>query len=607
MELRELTAYAAEKYQILEQHKWADFPGFSVLCHPRTGQWVALLMRQWDTETGTEIERCDLKCGKQNLFELEKPYLSAPIQMRGAKWVGVAFDGETEPEVVYALFDRAIAAGEPGGFTIFLDSPHSFSETAYRDTVLPLPGSAYSPAKEVLPERLRQMRRMFSYGRESVEEKAKNFFRQAKFMEDYEDDAPWRGEFVCYFPTYRDMNTAQLRGYFSWRAKVRRGDLQPIPASAAYLYVYELLNGIGAASPEDTLQKLEAFEAGFLDSGAGDIQMRLNIRRWMLDFAVLHDLPQEAARRYAGPELLVRDDALTVLQRPEEHSDAAVFSALCLFDGKKLAESPVIGHDPDRGRHLFSEVWRCALSRYRWQEKDLFTLCFGERVMRRWYPLTNAVYYQPERPRDRDYVLDGCRIYRCRGGIWWVDACEKPGFDRARFQGFLHETDLRLRRYLKAGRRLRERPEDAWCAPYIDAVTEADRRAALAAARPRIDIDLSGLERIRRDALTTRDSLLSEEERTEEDKQPAPVPVPEAAPPDVPLNKLQLQILRALLRGEPADTLVRANHLMPSIVADEINEALFEKIGDVIILCEDDKLSVVEDYAGDISQMLGGA
>ena len=44
MELSDLTAYAAEKYRIQEQHKWTEFPGFSVLCHPQTGKWVALLI-----------------------------------------------------------------------------------------------------------------------------------------------------------------------------------------------------------------------------------------------------------------------------------------------------------------------------------------------------------------------------------------------------------------------------------------------------------------------------------------------------------------------------------------------------------------------------------
>ena len=67
MELSELTAYAEEKFHIREQRKWADFPGFSVLADPGTGKWAALLMRQWDFDTGMEIQRCDIRCGRQVL------------------------------------------------------------------------------------------------------------------------------------------------------------------------------------------------------------------------------------------------------------------------------------------------------------------------------------------------------------------------------------------------------------------------------------------------------------------------------------------------------------------------------------------------------------
>ena len=69
MDLAGLTAYAREKYHISEQHKWADFPGFSVLADPATGKWAALLMRQWDSEAGEQIERCDIKCGRSCLEE----------------------------------------------------------------------------------------------------------------------------------------------------------------------------------------------------------------------------------------------------------------------------------------------------------------------------------------------------------------------------------------------------------------------------------------------------------------------------------------------------------------------------------------------------------
>lgn len=602
MELSELTAYASEKYQMREQHKWTDFPGFSVLCHPQTGKWVALLMRQWDTDTGTEIQRCDLKCG--GFEHIQRPYLSPPIRMHGAKWVGICFDERTEPQIVFHLLDQAISAETPRGFTIVLDSHSPTHGMGYQETALPFSGSDYRPAREPLPEKLREMRHLFEYGRESVESRARNFYRQAVFMEDYEDDCPWSGgDFVRYFPTYHDLTARQLRGYFTWRANVRRGDFQPIPTSVAFIYLYELLNGIGANSPEDVLKKLRAFEAGYLDSGIGDQRMRGNLRRWMLEYAVVNDLPPELAREYADPEMMARDAAIAVLEAPEAYSADDVFSALCVFGRKKIAESPVIALDPARGRRLFSEAWRSAAACC-WQEKGLFALCFGEKQTRRWYPLSNAVYYEQRRPKDRNFELNECRSFQCRDRLWTMRAYESLSYDRARLQGFLHETDARLRRYLKTGRYLREKPEDAWAIPCIDAVIEAERKAAMEASRPKITIDLSGLERIRRDAAGTRDSLLTEEELDEPET--AVVTAPEAQASVLPLDAVQVQIVRALLRGEDVTGILGANHRMPSMTADAINEALFDEIGDTVVVCEDDQLALIEDYMEDLSQLLGG-
>ena len=108
MKLWELTAYSEEKFHIKEQHKWTDFPGFSVLAAPDTGKWIALLMRQWDSYLGEEIQRCDIKCGRQILSESKAPYLSLPFRMKGNRWLGVKFDDRTEPDMVFRLFDRAV-------------------------------------------------------------------------------------------------------------------------------------------------------------------------------------------------------------------------------------------------------------------------------------------------------------------------------------------------------------------------------------------------------------------------------------------------------------------------------------------------------------------
>lgn len=602
MRIAELTAYAAEKYHIQEQYKWADFPGFSVLTDPGTGKWVALLMRQWDAETGTEIERCDLKCGNNSLARFQRPYLSQPIRMHGSKWINIAFDDRTEKDIVFQLFDAAILSGSQHGYTIVLASRLAAREGKYRETSLPFAGIAYQPVKEKLPERLWEMKRMFEYGRESVEARAKNFYRQAVFMKDYEDNVPWTDSFTCYFPTYSDLTTRQLRGYFTWRAQLRKGNFQPIAASAAYIYIYELLNGVGAETPIDCLLKMKEFEAGYLDSGIGDPRMRVNLRHWMLEYAVLHDLPQELTRQVSDPEMIEKDISIAVLRNPKDHLHEEVFTALCAFGGKKLEGSPVVLNYSEKGKRLFSEAWRAA-SAYRLQKKDLFTLCFGKKRTRQWYPLSSAVYYDPSRPMDRDYTLDDSRSYRCRDGAWQMEAFEKLYFDRVRFQGFLHETDAKLRRYLKTGHYLRENPDDEWVIPYIDAVIEADKKAMLEAARPKITIDLSGLEQIRKDAGVTRDSLLTEEEREEIEEAAA---VADSGPNEPPLDHMQIQILRALLEGGNASEIIRSNHLMPSIVADSTNEALFDKIGDTVLLCEGDKLFLVDDYIEELEQYLGG-
>ena len=191
---------------------------------------------------------------------------------------------------------------------------------------------------------------LYRYGSNSFLQKCSNFYRQGKFMEDYEDDVRWAGAFRHYFPVYHDLNIKQLRGYFSWRTHVRKGEFLPIAISMAYIYLYELLNGIGADSPEDALEKMKAFETNFLNAGLGDSNMQKNLRRWMLEYAVIHNIPADEARQYANPEVIAKDDALAVLKNPEESSDEEIFCALCTFAGKKLEQSSAIKKGGPRGK-----------------------------------------------------------------------------------------------------------------------------------------------------------------------------------------------------------------------------------------------------------------
>ena len=429
---------------------------------------------------------------------------------------------------------------QPEGVTVVLEPQQFDGEQIYQETILPFTGENLTPAKPKVPGRIREMMKLYEHGDGSYLRKCRNFLRQGRFMEDYEDDSPWTGDVRKYFPTYHDFDVRQLRGYFTWRTGVRKGEYGPIAASLAYLYLYELLCGIGSSSSEESLQKMQDFEKGFLESGIGDPSMRKNLRRWMLEYAVLHELPAETVRTFAEPSMLEKDAALAVLREPESAADEAVFSALCVLGGNKLAQSPAAAKEESRGKHLFAEVWRVAMRNGTEQGKDFFEACFGERKTFHWYPLANAVYAEEGRHPDTDYILDESRSYHCRGGRWTEERYEELYFDRKRLEALLHEADRAIRSYLKTGRNLQERPAEAWARPFVEAVLEADRKAVLEASKPKITIDLSGLDQIRRAASITRDSLLTAEEldgesggeKTTRTTTPAIPPAATSASPD---------------------------------------------------------------------------
>ena len=652
MDLSELTAYAEKKYHIREEQKWDDFRSFSVLTDPETRKWVALMMRQWDYETGNELCRCDIKCGRQILTEIKEPYVTNAFRMRGEKWAGVIFDDRTEPEVVFKLFDEAIRIGRAGSYTVVLEeqkkeeSPGTGGKV-FRDTLLPLEAMRgnydksrfrekqeekrrIGPQTHVLrnneprpiPTRILEMMQLYEYRNSSFENKCMNFVRQGKFMEDYEDDAPWNSEVKRYFATYHDLNLNQLRGYFAWRTRVRRGEFYPITASLAYMYIYELLNMIGTAGPEDSLRKMREFEAGYLNSGIGDNSMRENLNRWIMEFAVLSGAYQEEVLSFIDPALLERDRNLMVLRKPQEHSDEEVYQALNKLSGGKTENSSVIRKEPARGIHLFAGVWRYMSENYNDEGWDIFTACFGKLRRFPWHPLANAVYMDRKERKDTEYRVTDCRKFVFKDGEWSEVRYDELFFDKYRVYGIVHETDRQLRRYLKTGNYLREKKEEEWVAPFADAVIEEDKKALKEAARPKITIDFSGLDKIRRDAQITRDSLLTEEEMREQADAPPAVPVtaPEEETPEPPateeertvaieisrLDGLHAQILLSLMRGESVSQLIRKNHLMSSVVTDAINEAMFDEIGDNVLECEGDEITLVEDYREDLECILEG-
>ncbi|WP_300971510.1 TerB N-terminal domain-containing protein, partial [Faecalibaculum rodentium] len=496
MLLEGLTVYALNKYGIREEYKWTQFPGFSVLCHPKTGKWVALLMRQWDPDAGEMQEVCDLKSGHVVLSERSPEWLSGPFRMKGTNWIGVRFTDETDRGVVLRLFDQAIRLGNPPAKAIVLENPapETAKERVFQDVPLdfgdwkgsnsaPVPApdaaSRQTPARggtgitdsffratDALPQQYIDMMDLYDYNDHKSGHAARNFVRQGRFMENATDHLPWNGWIRQRFPTYHDLNVRQLRGYFTWRTEIRNGIFQDANSSLAYLYLYELLNGIGADSPQDTLEKLEAFETGFLDAGYGDEQMHLNLRRWMYEFSIVHDMPPEVTVRYMHPETSRRDEALSILKEPQNRTDREICDALLQFAPRWQKQGKVVRDSSGRGPALFAQAWRDLVD-HKWQDtgQTVFEACFGTAQSYRWYPLSNAVWMDPEQGNDREYRLSPIRSWSRHQGIWHESRYESLYFNLDRLQVIVRAMERLLRKEAGIRGSLQKRPEEAWVEP----------------------------------------------------------------------------------------------------------------------------------------------
>lgn len=570
MKLSDLASYAEKKYHIEEKYKWPDFPGFSVLCSPDTGKWLALLMRQWDSIHGKMIEICDIKCGQQILEDPHGTSLSKPYRMHGRKWVGVRMGTYVDTDIVRALFDRAVEAERKQRFTIELD-PRTTKEPA---------GKVQATHPSRIPKKIFEMIHLYNFGDNTFAGKCRNFYRQGKFMEDFEDDAPGPAEFKHYYTTYHDLNITQLRAYFTWRTKVRKGKYEPVALSLAYMYLYELICGIGCRTPQEAFDKLQEFNHKYIDAGYGDNRMRTNLHQWMSDFVIVCGLDKSIAGSFKY------DNTLSVLKDPETHADEEIFGALSYLYSKKNWQTPVVSKGGERGMHLFALVWRVAA-------KDLFTTFFGTPSEAVYRPFSNAVYYSPQKHPDTVCTINPCRSYICRSGRWTVRRYDPADFKEKQVDAFLHETDLLLRKYLKTGHYLRKKETESWADPYVIKALALEE----ASLKPEITINMQDLDKIRRDAAITRDSLLTEEELAD---------VPETAQPPTKQDPADNNtILKMLLRGEDITKYIKDNHLIPSVVTDEINESLFDEIGDSVLSCDGNVISVVEDYMDDLISLMG--
>lgn len=361
------------------------------------------------------------------------------------------------------------------------------------------------------------------------------FVRQAKLAADYEDDFAYDGTFQHYFPTYQAMDDRQLRGYFSWRTKVRQGNVRKTSLSFAFVHLYELLNGVGATSPEEGFERLRGFVEAYR---AEDARIDRYARTWLHDYVIFHGLDRalldelDRVGLSAEGEKRSVDEALAVIaaadtgpsggQEPGAPSGERLFAALCTLSSYRLNESRFYRDDPELACRAACEVWRALGSYFRkYRKRTLFESLFG-RCFETPYPLfRSAGFYGETHHADVVYEVSPVRRYRCRNGRWSEEAYHQAPSRSKDLGRIMKALDCTLRRACASPHQLKSVSVPKYVRDILDGVVgrllEERRRAEERAQAARVEIDFSKLQGIRAAAATTRDALLIDEERASEE------------------------------------------------------------------------------------------
>ncbi len=394
-----------------------------------------------------------------------------------------------------------------------------------------------------LPDQYRKMREISRWqedpkgGAGRWLSEAELFYRQGLLMADFEDDCPYNGTFKSYFPTYNAMSDRQLRGYFTWRAQVRRGNIEETSTSFAFLYLYELICGIGVDNPRDGYDKIKAFWDAYRAFEPGIDRFA---RVWLQDYAVFHELDPKLLR---DSKTVAFDNALIELRRaardlvpapapsdlppkrhktseptlplpPDEAHEERLMAAIDALSTYNLNNSRL-----DRSHHRDLRHVACAvyvrMARYydTHRKTGIVASLFGEETAMPYTMFASAVFFAPERHEDCEYRLDPIHIYRCQNGFWECTRIHGSRQKSSKLGEIMRACDQRLRLALDPGHPLKEEKVPKYLAKIIDDEITAWLSWDAAHQPVKIDIDLSQLGHIRSAAAQTREALLIDEER----------------------------------------------------------------------------------------------
>lgn len=475
--------------------------------------------------------------------------------------------------------------------------------------------------------RFLEMRRLglpaFSPAGRDKRRQAAVFYRQARLMEDFEDDYQGNHPFSMYFPCYQVMDYEQWRTYFSWRSRVRRGRVERTSFSYVFVYLYELIHHIGAADSRDGLDKLALV---WDEYRVFEPKLDHYLPGWVKDYYITSgfEAPFDA--------VIGENERLRRLYPSSEAGDFYDFYA------------PLSAYKPEASRFYSEEtagpMRECfnylAASLVRYQEEgglEWEKLLFFDQPENAWQPFPKALY-------DPACAGEKSRVVRFSDTeIYWYDAggwrSTRNRVCRGTGKRLIGQLFKRVEQFYREAAHYRYRlqvdtddPEEAGGAAFWRRVDSAIAEFYRLSHRKAVTVDPLRLERIRENARITQEKLLAEREEDEEASPAAGAPplegpvLPGQAPaasgggekaaagadPWVRLVRsftpAEREAVRLLLDGAPLPALrelARRSGQMLEVLVDGLNQKALDTVQDTLAELSDTVI-VYEDYREELER-----
>ncbi|MCD8123674.1 MAG: TerB N-terminal domain-containing protein [Lachnospiraceae bacterium] len=485
------------------------------------------------------------------------------------------------------------------------------------------------------PKEYKKMRELAFGSPFSRTNDAQIFYLQARYMEAFEDNCPYEGEVVHYYPTYQSLSTPELRGYFTWRTRLRHGNPEKTSLTYAYLYIYELLHQIGSQTKEEGLAALLWFYDQY---GSLDPHILRHTRQWIADYAMYYNLPVESVRDFVNADF---DEALLSLSHCDIIDDETLFPAILRLSSYHLERLRSYKQSPEELARVICTAYRRLNDRYeiRYERPYSQKLYRNPTPRTRYFPFYSAVFYDHRKIEHYEYRVSPLQRYLCEKNHWSVEkeyAAPQPNKELGTFvrtADRLWREAHGLRPALKPGEETK-----TMVRLLTKIIAEQQKPAPI-----RVEFDLSRLPDIRRSSEAVGQALMTEEERCAETElsamteamhdsktvsssmakaectvgmdttaQPAAEPETRAearqtedyGTPTCPLSGDELCFLQILLYGGDLQNFLSKTHRMSSVLAESVNEQLYDEFADTVIEFDGAAPVIVEDYLEDLKGMI---